>query len=474
MHMRRWLIPSHVRLRPPSRTIRLRLTILYASLFLASGIGLLSVTYVLVRHATGNVLVGTKAGGGTFAIRTAGAADPGKSSGVAMQTRTFQGQVGGSMKSVKPLTPQQLQLQLRRDRALAERQHTAELHQLLEQSGIALAIMAALSIGIGWFAAGRVLRPLRTINERAREISVRSLHKRLSLVGPDDELTQLASTFDDLLGRLEGSFAAQRQFVANASHELRTPLARARTIAEVALADPDATVDTLRASHLRVLAAGEQQERLIEALLTLARSERGLDVREPVDLASLSADLLEHRVDDASLHGVTMQANLHPAATIGNAPLAERLIVNLFDNALRYNVPGGQIDVTTRTSSAGQAVLSVANSGPLVPPGEVERLSKPFQRLGADRTDRSDGVGLGLSIVAAIAIAHDATVTTRARATGGLEVEVAFPGVAGPDEGSSSSVAGRAPASTGRLRGLLTLPRSRPAQPAAGSSSRPG
>jgi signal transduction histidine kinase len=472
MHIRRWLIPAHVRLRPPSRTIRLRLTILYASLFLACGVGLLSVTYVLVRHATGNVLVGTKADGASFAIRTSGGGGTSKGPGVALQTRTFQGQVAGRVLTVKPLTPAQVQLQMERDRALAERQHTAELHQLLEQSGIALLIMAALSIGIGWFAAGRVLSPLRTINERAREISVRSLHKRLSLAGPDDELTQLASTFDDLLGRLEGSFAAQRQFVANASHELRTPLARARTIAEVAIGDPDATVDTLRASHLRVLAAGEQQERLIEALLTLARSERGLDVREPVDLASLTADLLEHRIDDAALHDVTVHANLDPATTMGNAQLAERLVVNLVDNALRYNVPGGRIDVATRTSATGDAVLSVANSGPLVPSGEVERLSKPFQRLGADRTDRSDGVGLGLSIVAAIAGAHDATLSTRARDAGGLEVEVAFPGLASRVEDTAIPALRRDPVPSRRLRGLGRRVRPRADAPGAPAPTR--
>jgi signal transduction histidine kinase len=306
--------------------------------------------------------------------------------------------------------------------------------------------MAALSIALGWLAAGRVLRPLRTINERARTISASNLHKRLALAGPDDEITQLANTFDELLGRLEASFTAQRQFVANASHELRTPLARAQTVAEVALGDPEATVDTLRASHERVLAAGKQQERLIEALLTLARSERGLDEREPFDLAAVTATMLHARRPEAELRGIYVHATLEPAETSGDPHLAERLVGNLIDNALRHNLPDGRVDVTTATRD-GQAVLSVSNTGPLVPAAELDRLFQPFQRLGADRTDHSDGTGLGLSIVAAIAIAHGATLTSQARPDGGLHVEVGFP-PAGGVQANGSPAAATAPAAS--------------------------
>jgi signal transduction histidine kinase len=417
----RWLLPS--------RTIRLRLTVLYASLFLASGIGLLAVTYVLVRHATNAVLVGKAGDGGSFVIQThTGTSPAGKPEGAATN-QTFQGSStgGGLSTRMRLLTKEQLQAQIARDRALAERQHTAELHQLAEQSGIALLLMAALSIGVGWIAAGRVLRPLRTINERARQISAHSLHRRLALAGPDDELTQLAQTIDDLLGRLETSFAAQRQFVANASHELRTPLTRARTVAEVALDDPAATVDSLRASHQRVLAAGDQQERLIEALLTLARSERGLDTRVPFDLAAITADVVDARRAEAATRGVAIHASLGQASAIGNPELAERLVGNLIDNAMRYNVPHGRIEVSTATGPEGQTILSVSNTGPHVPADEIDRLARPFQRLGADRTDRSDGVGLGLSIVAAVATAHDATVCTRARAEGGPSTRAVGP-----------------------------------------------
>jgi signal transduction histidine kinase len=197
-------------------------------------------------------------------------------------------------------------------------------------------------------------------------------------------------------------------------------------VAEVALGDPEATVDTLRASHERVLAAGRQQERLLEALLTLARSERGLDEREPFDLATVTATMLHARRPEAELRGLYVHATLEPADTSGDPHLAERLVANLIDNALRHNVPHGRIDVTTSTKT-GQAVVAVTNTGPPVPADELERLIQPFQRLGADRTDHSDGSGLGLSIVAAIAIAHGATLTTRAQAAGGLEIEVGFP-----------------------------------------------
>jgi signal transduction histidine kinase len=434
MRLRDRSITPPRRLRLPARTIRLRLTILYASLFLVCGVGLLAVTYVLVRDATGGVMTGTAPNGRTFSISKAKGPRP----------RAAQGSTESSLKerirggSVRRVSDRQAQAQARHDEALAERQHTAVLHALLEQSGIALALMSAASILLGWLAAGRVLRPLRTVNERAREISASSLHKRLALAGPDDEVTRLANTFDELLGRLEASFNAQRQFVANASHELRTPLTRARTLAEVAVSDPNASVDSLRASHQRVLAAGKQQERLIEALLTLARSERGLDDHETFDLATITTAMLYAREHEAKQRGLSVHASVAPAAISGDPRLAERLVANLLDNALRHNRPGGRVDVATTTTS-GQAILSVANTGPLVPPEEVARIFQPFQRLGADRTDQSDGIGLGLSIVAAIATAHAATLTTRAQPAGGLDIEVGFPSADGAADDSASS-----------------------------------
>src|SRR5262245_42846043 len=370
----------------PRRTVRLRLTLVYAGLFLASGAGLLAVTYVLVDHATGDVIFGTTSNGRNFVISKEAGKTQAPVTGRRSKPVVATGLLSTAGQPLPRLTPEQLEAQARRELGLAKRQRNTEMRQLLEQSGIALAIMAALSIGLGWIAAGRVLRPLRTLNERARAISASNLHKRLALTGPDDELKQLANTFDDLLARLEASFQAQRQFVANASHELRSPLQLARTIGEVALGDPEATIDSLQASHRRVLAAGEQPERSIDALLTLARSERGVDRQAPFDLATITDSVLATCRPEAELRGVHIHATLQPAGTAGDPRLAERLVANLIENALRHNLPtGGRIDIATTTRD-GRAVLSVANSGDSVPPAEVARLFQPFQRLGAGRT----------------------------------------------------------------------------------------
>ena len=209
-------------------------------------------------------------------------------------------------------------------------------------SVIALAIMAAVSMGLGWLIAGRVLRPLRTITTAARDISATNLHRRLALDGPDDEFKELGDTFDGLLGRLDASFQSQRQFVANASHELRTPLARLKTLAQVALADPDASVESLRAAHERVLASEQQLEGLIAALLNLASSERALDRREPVDLAAVTDEVLAARRHEIERRDLQLNATLDPARVEGNRQLIERLVANLIDNAIRHNMTGGR------------------------------------------------------------------------------------------------------------------------------------
>jgi signal transduction histidine kinase len=396
-------------LRLPRRTIRLRLTLLYGALFLISGAALLTVTYVLVEHQyTQN--------GASFFISSNRI---GGSGGAVVHVTSGGGTLINPAAIQGKLTPAKV-------RAQAQAQSSAALHGLLVNSGIALAIMAALSIWLGWVIAGRALRPLRTITNAARDISASSLHKRLALGGPDDELTQLANTFDDLLARLEGAFDAQRRFVANASHELRTPLTLERTLVEVALADPAATVATLRATCERVLAVGEQQERLIEALLTLSRSQRGLDHREVFDLATVAAEVLATRYPEAEQKQLRLDVKLTAVPVAGDSRLAERLVANLIDNALRHNHPGGQVEITT-TQRGDTSLLSVSNTGPVVPPAEIDRLFQPFQRLASDRDAGDDGLGLGLSIVHAIAIAHGATLTCRAQAGGGLAVEVGFP-----------------------------------------------
>jgi signal transduction histidine kinase len=404
--------------RLPARTIRLRLTLLYGGLFVVSGAALLAITYVLVRHATDGVLVGTR-GNTTFVI-----SGTRKSQTAPPRSPTVHSVRKGGAPA--KLTPKQAAAQLRRERALAKGQHDAEMRQLLEQSGVALGIMTALSIMLGWLVAGRVLRPLRTITNAAREISASDLHRRLALAGPDDELTRLGNTFDGLLERLEASFAAQRQFAANASHELRTPLTFERTLLEVALADPNASAVTLRRTCERLLANSEHQEGLIEALLTLSRSQRGLDQRERFDLAAVSENVTAAMRERAERRGIDLASRLDQAETSGDARLAERLISNLVDNGIRHNHQRGRVDVRT-TTKADRSVVSVTNSGPIVPADEVELLFQPFHRVGTNGTDHSEGIGLGLSIVKAVAAAHDATLTVEPRPGGGLQIEVAFP-----------------------------------------------
>jgi signal transduction histidine kinase len=285
-------------------------------------------------------------------------------------------------------------------------------------------------------------------------VSASNLHARLALAGPDDEIKELGSTFDGLPGRLEAAFEAQRRFVANASHELRTPLARQRTLLEVALGDPDATIDSLRASYARVLAAVEQQERLIEALLTLARSERGLERREPVDLAVVTDEVLLTRRPEVQRRGLHVDAALSRAPTMGDPHLVERLVANLVDNAVRHNEAAGRITVVTETR-AGHAVLAVANGGPVIPAAAVERLFQPFQRLGAERTAQRDGLGLGLSIIQAIATAHGAALTAHAQPDGGLAIEVRFPAASAGTTGQAVPSRPELAASTDGGRGEL-------------------
>jgi len=375
--------------RLPSPTVRLRLTLLYGALFLISGAALLAITYFLFRRSTGiNVLVPAQ--------------EP---------------------VHISPQVREALESRF----AGLEHARADNLHQLLVGSGIALAIMSVISIALGWLVAGRVLRPLRTMTAATRQISERNLHERLALAGPQDELKDLADTVDGLLARLEAAFGAQQRFVANAAHELRTPLTLWRALLEETLTDPDATLDSFRATARRLLALGDEQERLLESLLTLASSERGLDRRDPFDLAALVEATLGDLPPEASALGLRIDTDVEPAPAAGDAALAERLVRNLLDNAVHYNVRGGRLLVRTGTGPTG-AFLAVANDGPLVPPAEVDHLFDPFRRLGPDRTAPSDGHhGLGLSIVAAIATAHHATLTATARPDGGLSVEVRFP-----------------------------------------------
>ena len=372
----------------PRWTVRLRLTLWYGGLFFVSGAALLIVTYGLVERAFT-----------TGAVASATCQHPGIGCHVVSAQQT---------------------------RAAVLQAHATLLSELWSRSAVALGVMTVLSIASGWFVAGRALRPVRAITAAARRISATNLGERLALTGPDDELKELGDTFDQLLVRLEASFRAQRQFIANAAHEMRTPLARQQVISQVALADPAASIESLRAAHERVLAAGSEQKHIIDALLTLARGQAGLNKKEPFDLAVVTDRVLISRLADARNRGLTVHQALDPAPAAGSQALAERLTANLVDNALRHNVPGGRIDISTRTAGSN-AVLSIANTGPEVPAAALDRLFQPFQRVTADRTSHGEGLGLGLSIVNAIAEAHGAAVTADPLPEGGLTVDVVFP-----------------------------------------------
>ena len=422
MRVSRRIIDRATRIRLPHRTVRLQLALLYGGLFLISGAVLLGITYALVSNATNGAYT-YRGPNGTFNTVVGGSSPPppgGQPSSQGGDQRFTMGRRGSD------LTAQQQQAQAELLRSQARRYRDDQLHQLLTQSEIALGIMAVISVAMGWLVAGRVLRRVRTITTAAREISATNLHERLALSGPKDELKELGDTFDDLLARLDAAFHAQRQFIANASHELRTPLARQRAVAQVALSDPDATVESLRQAHERVLAAGAQQERLIAALLTLARGQAGLSEREPFDLASVVDQTVAAQRSEAAERGVSVRTQLATAPTSGDPRLAEQLAANLVNNALRHNVPGGQVQVTTRTRDE-LAVLSIANTGPDTPQDTIDRLFQPFQRLRPKRTGRQEGLGLGLSIVQAIATAHGATIEALSRPGGGLVITVSFP-----------------------------------------------
>jgi signal transduction histidine kinase len=393
--MRAWA--SVRRLHGP-RTVRWRLTLLYSALFVVAGALLLAFTYLLYANTGAGQAVSSFEG----PTPVSGGPDPGSAPTVT---------------------------------AVVDAVRKDQRHQLLVEACVALALMALASLVLGSLMAGRVLSPLRTMTASARRISADNLHERLAVPGPDDELKAMADTFDAVLARLEGAFEAQRQFVANASHELRTPLTLQQTIVDVTLADPDASEDTLRAALVRVRAAGQEQERLIDALLTLARSQQGLERREYVDLAAVVRDRLP-------AGGPRVEARLEPAPVLGDPQLIERLVVNLTDNAVRHNLPAGEeswVSVWTGLDGAGRPGLRIENSGAPIPADQVAGLFQPFRRLGAERVlpdarlrsrgrgPHRDGLGLGLSIVAAVVAAHGGRVLARTRAQGGLAVEVSLP-----------------------------------------------
>ncbi len=304
---------------------------------------------------------------------------------------------------------------------IVQHQHSADQGRLLTASWLVLVVTAIGAAVLGWFIAGRVLRPLRQMTDTAHSISARNLGERLAMTGPDDEFKRLGDTLDDLLGRLQAAFEAQRRFVANAAHELRTPLTVDRTLLQVALANPDASAEQLRATCEELLASGREQERVLEALLTLASTERGLEHREPVDLAVLAGQA-------ASAQAATfVKASLASAPTSGDPALIQRLIANLLENAIRHNDDRAVVEIATGVDAEWSDV-TVENTGPVVPAWALERLFEPFSRIEEIRTaEASEHHGLGLSIVRSIANVHEARVEAKPREGGGLTVRVRFP-----------------------------------------------
>ncbi len=304
---------------------------------------------------------------------------------------------------------------------LVGKQHSVDQGRLLTASWLVLILTAIGSTVLGWFIAGRVLRPLREMTETAHTISAHNLGERLALSGPDDEFKRLGDTLDELLGRLQAAFEAQRRFVANAAHELRTPLTVDRTLLQVALADPDASAEQLRATCEELLASGREQEFVLEALLTLASSERGLERRELLDLAVLAGQAATGHEE------AFVKATLASAPASGDPALIGRLIANLLDNAIGHNDDRAVVEIATGSDAEGSYV-TVENTGPVVPAWALERLFEPFSRAGEVRiADAGGHHGLGLSIVRSIANAHDARVEAEPRAGGGLIVTVRFP-----------------------------------------------
>jgi signal transduction histidine kinase len=307
-----------------------------------------------------------------------------------------------------------------------QHQRDIALNTLLKRSLLALIGLAVVAFAFGYVMAGRVLAPLGRITRTARSVVSTDLKRRIELDGPDDELKELADTFDEMLDRLERSFDAQRRFVANASHELRTPLAINRTLLEVQLSDPGVSVD-LQQLGKTLLATNERSEQLVEGLLLLARSDNEIVDRKPVDLAEAASQALEQTRGEADAKGVALRSSLAPAVVQGNGVLLERIALNLVQNAVRYNVPeDGWVEVTTEVQH-GQAVLIVSNTGPLVPAYEIDNLFEPFRRLRTERTGSDKGVGLGLSIARSVARAHGGHISAQPREGGGLVMRVTLP-----------------------------------------------
>jgi len=395
------------------QTFRVRLTLLFAALFLAVGAALLGITYALAASVPVKVPQVTSAQA-KLAFTCKSKAGTGK------QAAPFPSR--NCLRAFAAVRAHEA--------AIAQRDQT--LGHLLAYSLAALGIMTAISGGVGWVLAGQVLRPVSSITAAARRASEQHLGERLALTGPHDELRELADTFDQMLERLDAAFANQRRFVADASHELRTPLTVMRTAIEVTMAKPARTPEQLEVMAAKVARSAAQAEALIEALLTLAASEQAQAGPELVDLATAAEDAAEAAAARARDLDLRVDTGLVAAPACGNRLLLERMVGNLVDNAVRHNIPGGWVSINTGTGEQ-RAWFEIANSGPVIPEELVPSLFEPFRRV-EERTSTRDGAGLGLAIVRSIGTAHGASVEAHSLPAGGLRIMVTLP-AAGDGQG---------------------------------------
>jgi signal transduction histidine kinase len=371
----------------PRPTVRWRLTLLYSLLFVICGAALLAITYDL------------------FANFAYSPPKPGFVPADKLPSPT----------SVRVATAMSVQ-------------RSIGLHRLQVYSGIALGFMAVVSGVLGWVVAGRVLAPVRTITATTERISDTNLHERLAMPGPRDELRLLADTIDRLLERLEAAFEAQRRFVANASHELRTPLAMMRTTLDVAIAKPGGVPAETRELDAELRVDLDRADQLLEGFLTLARAQNGrLVEHNQVAIKPLITGALSARADDIAAKSLTVETHLAAVEVAGSATLLGRMIENVIDNAVHYTEPGGSIELTLALAGGQQARVTIDSSGQMFDQYAVAQLAQPFKRLSQDRIGSQNGHGLGLSIVAAVAAAHDGSLDLRARAEGGLRVQITLP-----------------------------------------------
>jgi signal transduction histidine kinase len=427
---------------------------MYTALFVVTGIALLGVSYLLTQHrergpataariichagvtgkngAASGVIAGAPPGApaltpadctgvvGAYLYQSSGSSGSAASGGaVASVAPGQQSALPGPAALVRQLTAA----------VTASQTHTLDSFRIA--SAIALGLISILSFALSWWMAGRVLRPVHAITDAARRLSEQTLHRRINLQGPDDELKELADTFDAMLGRLDRAFSSQRRFVANASHELRTPLATERVLIDEALANRTAQPEDFRAILEQLRTNSEETERLVDALLVLARSERGLDRWSEVDLAATVQGALDAAGLEANSKGVELRSELSPVTVKGDPGLLDRLVGNVVENAIRHNFAGGWVEITTGRSGP-RALLQVTNTGPVLDDSTIATLTEPFRRAGPDRRTDDGGFGLGLSIVDGVVGAHLGSMTLHPRPGGGLALQVQLPASTGP------------------------------------------